>query len=80
MPVSGDLPLWGKVKSFTTDQIVVENHDGKDVALKVDDNTYSRWTGGKRIPTEELIRLIPPGDEVLAFHANGHASMLRPPR
>lgn len=80
MPVSGDLPVWGKVKSFTTDQIVVANHDGADVALKVDEKTYSRWTGGKRIPTEELIRLIPPGDDVLAFRANGHASMLRPPR
>lgn len=80
MPKSGDLPVWGKVISFTEDEIVVDNHDGKAVSLKIDADTYSRWTSGKRIETKELIRLIPPGDDVLAFHADGHASMLRPPR
>lgn len=80
MPISGDLPVWGKVKSFTPAEIVVANHDGKDVALQIDEATYCRWTGGKRIPTEELIALIDPGDDVLAFHAEGRATMLRPPR
>ncbi|MBN8605559.1 MAG: phytanoyl-CoA dioxygenase family protein [Caulobacterales bacterium] len=80
MPVSGDLPVWGKVQTFTPSEISVQNHDGKLVSLRVDDETYSRWTGGKRIATEELIALIPPGDDVLAFHKDGHATMLRPPR
>jgi ectoine hydroxylase-related dioxygenase (phytanoyl-CoA dioxygenase family) len=80
MPKSGDLPVWGKVISFAEDEIVVANHDGRAVSLKIDEGTYSRWTSGKRIETKDLIRLMPPGEDVLAFHANGRAIMLRPPR
>ncbi len=80
MPASGNLPVWGKVEAFSLDEISIRNHDGALIKLRVDDDTYSRWTGGKRIATEELIALIPPGDDVLAFHSEGRATMLRPPR
>lgn len=80
MPAKGDLPVWGKVKAFTPQLIEVQNHDGAVIKLRVDENTYSRWTGGARIETSELIERIPPGDDVLVFHKDGHATMLRPPR
>ena len=80
MPVDGELPIWGKVLEFTPSMIRVENHDGREVSLTIDAETYCRWTAGKRIPTEELISLIPPGDSVLAFHEGSRALMLRPPR
>jgi ectoine hydroxylase-related dioxygenase (phytanoyl-CoA dioxygenase family) len=80
MPATGDLPVWGEVVAFTPERIEVRNHDGELIALTIDENTYSRWTSGKRISTEELMGLIPPGDGVLAFRDGLRATMLRPPR
>lgn len=80
MRADADLPVLGVVKSFTSEAIVVANHDRKEVRLAIDDDTYCRWTAGRRIPIEELIAKIPAGDRVLAFHESGRATMLRPPR
>ncbi|MCA8888801.1 MAG: phytanoyl-CoA dioxygenase family protein [Parvularculaceae bacterium] len=80
MRADADLPVLGIVKSFTPDAIVVANHDGREVRLAVNEDTYCRWTAGRRIPIKELIAKIPAGDRVLAFHKDGRATMLRPPR
>ncbi|MEX1147836.1 MAG: phytanoyl-CoA dioxygenase family protein [Sphingomonadales bacterium] len=80
MPVTADLPVWGTVLSFDSDAIRVLNHDGRTVTLAVTEDTYCRWTSGRRMPVEELIALIPTGDSVLAFVDGDRATMLRPPR
>lgn len=79
-PITGNLPLLGEVVSFADDRIVVRDRSGKDVALTIDDDTYCRWTSGKRISVAELQALLPVGAAVLASAQEGRAISLRPPR
>ena len=79
-PISADLPIVGTVLSFSDSAITIRNRDGQEVTLTIDDDTYCRWTSGKRIPVTELQSLIPVGAPVLASAADGKAISLRPPR
>jgi len=79
-PVTGDLPVIGEILRFTDDEIVVREAGGEETRLVIDADTYSRWTGGKRIPTAELRALLPVGERILASSKDGRAVSLRPPR
>lgn len=79
-PNTGELPIIGEILRFTDDEIVVREANGKETRLIIDADTYSRWTGGKRLPTSELRDLLPVGSRVLASARDGHAISLRPPR
>ena len=79
-PITGQLPIIGEVLSFTDDRIAVRDKTGRNVTLAIDDETYCRWTSGKRISAEELRGFMPVGSRVLASAKDGKAISLRPPR
>ena len=79
-PSTGELPILGVVTRFTDSEIDVRQNSGELVTLAIDENTYCRWTAGRRISVEELQGLIPVGDRVLASVRDGKAVSLRPPR
>jgi hypothetical protein len=79
-PMTGDLPVLGEIMRFTDDEIVVRDRTGQDVTLRIDEDTYCRWTAGKRISVGELRSMLPVGSRVLASAHEGHAISLRPPR
>lgn len=79
-PVTGELPIIGEILKFTDDEIVIRPANGEEIRLVIDADTYSRWTGGKRISTEELQELLPVGSRMLASAKDGRAISLRPPR
>lgn len=79
-PITGELPIIGEVLSFTQDAILIREPSGKETALAIDENSYCRWTSGKRISVAELQALIKVGDRVLASAQDGKAISLRPPR
>ena len=79
-PITGDLPVLGEVLSFTDDQITIRDRSGVEVKLKIDDETYCRWTAGKRISVGDLQSMLPAGSPVLASAQEGRAISLRPPR
>ena len=79
-PMTGELPIIGEVLSFTDDAIRIRDRSGKESTLAIDDNTYCRWTSGKRLSVGDLQQLIGVGDRVLASAKEGRAISLRPPR
>ncbi|MGE0233293.1 MAG: phytanoyl-CoA dioxygenase family protein [Flavobacteriaceae bacterium] len=79
-PMTGELPIIGEILRFTNSEIVVRESTGKETRLVIDADTYSRWTGGKRISTAELREFLPVGSRVLASSRDGRAISLRPPR
>ena len=79
-PITGDLPVLGEVLAFSGDAITIREKSGREVMLAIDEDTYCRWTAGKRISVEELQSLIPVGASILASAADGKAISLRPPR
>lgn len=80
MPVSADVPVVGTVREITTDKVVFYNHDGQVVSLKLDADSYCRGTGGRRIPTPEMIDHLKPGDLAMASREGDRAILLRPQR
>lgn len=80
MPASGDLPVVGTVRDIASDRVVIDNHDGRTVALDLNDATYCRGTAGRRIPTAEMKDYLSPGDLAMASQSQGHAILLRPQR
>ena len=79
-PKTGELPVLGEVLSFTDKVIAIRDTSGEEVRLEIDEDTYCRWTAGKRISVEELQSLMPVGSQVLASARDGKALSLRPPR
>jgi hypothetical protein len=79
-PMTGQLPIIGEVLSFTAEAIAIRDRGGRETKLAIDADTYCRWTSGKRIPVDELRRLMPVGSRVLASARDGKAISLRPPR
>ena len=79
-PMTGDLPVIGEIRRFDDDAIEVRLPSGEDVVLTIDADTYCRWTAGKRLPLDELQKLLKVGDRVLASAKDGRAISLRPPR
>lgn len=79
-PITGSLPVLGTVVGFTAREVTIRETSGREVVLEIDDDTYCRWTSGKRIPIEELMALIPVGGRILASAEDGRAISLRPPR
>jgi hypothetical protein len=76
----GELPVLGEILAVRPDALVVKNHDGRELTLRLDDETYCRWTTGRRLPLAEMLTLLKPGEDILASAKEGHAVMLRPPR
>lgn len=79
-PMTGDLPIIGEIRRFADDAIDIALPSGETVTLAIDENTYCRWTAGKRLSINELQELLKVGDRVLASASDGHAISLRPPR
>jgi hypothetical protein len=79
-PITGPLPVLGEVVRFTPQEVAIREPSGREVVLKVDEDTYCRWTSGKRLPVDELIARLPPGARILASAEDGRAISLRPPR
>ena len=80
MPISGKLPLVGELLEISADHVVIANHDGRDVRLVLDDETYCRCQSGARIPRERMIELMKVGDPVLAPYEGERAILFRPQR
>jgi ectoine hydroxylase-related dioxygenase (phytanoyl-CoA dioxygenase family) len=80
MPRSAKLPVVGEVVEASPERVVVHNHDGRDVALKLDEDTYCRWFSGVRIPNAEMAKKLAPGQLVMASEQDGRARLLRPQR
>jgi ectoine hydroxylase-related dioxygenase (phytanoyl-CoA dioxygenase family) len=74
------LPAVGNVVEITDDHVVVANHDGRDLQLVLDENTYCRGTSGARIPLPEMVARLQPGDPVIVPFVDDHAVLLRPQR
>jgi hypothetical protein len=79
-PMTGDLPVIGDILRFDDQEIEVKLPSGEQVVLQINDDTYCRWTAGKRLPLAELQQLLKVGDRVLASSKDGKAISLRPPR
>ena len=80
MPAVADVPVVGTVREIASDRVVFDNHDGQVIALLLDDKSYCRGTGGKRIPTPEMVNHLKPGDLAMASRKGDHAILLRPQR
>jgi ectoine hydroxylase-related dioxygenase (phytanoyl-CoA dioxygenase family) len=80
MPRSAKLPIVGQVVQAAPERVVVHNHDGRDVALILDDSTYCRWFTGQRLLNAEMARKLTPGQLVMASEQDGRALLLRPQR
>jgi len=80
MPVAGDLPLVGTVHDIQPDSVVIDNHDGRRVTLRLNDDSYCRGVAGRRIPTAEMFKHLSPGDLAMASQKDGQAILLRPQR
>ncbi|MEI9926978.1 MAG: hypothetical protein WDN44_03735 [Sphingomonas sp.] len=80
MPIDGKLPLVGTVLEIGADHVVVANHDGRDVSLVLDDDTYCRGTSGARIPLPVMVESLAPGDPVIVPYEGAQAVLLRPQR
>jgi hypothetical protein len=70
----------GNVVEITDDHVVVANHDGRDLQLVLDENTYCRGTSGARIPLPEMVARLQPGDPVIVPFVDDRAVLLRPQR
>jgi hypothetical protein len=79
-PRTVELPVLGEIVEVLPDALVVRNHDGAEVRVRVDADTYCRWQIGKRLSHEEMLAKLAPGMEILASVRDGHAVMMRPPR
>ncbi len=80
MPITGKLPVVGNVVEIGSDYVVTANHDGRDVRLILDDNTYCRGITGARIPLPDMVERVQPGDPVIVSFEGEHAVLLRPQR
>jgi ectoine hydroxylase-related dioxygenase (phytanoyl-CoA dioxygenase family) len=80
MPRSAKLPVVGEVIAAQPDRVVIRNHDGADVSLALDEDTYCRWFTGRRIPNAEMAQMLKPGQLVMASEQDGRAVLLRPQR
>src|SRR3546814_16852173 len=78
--MTGELPIIGEVRRFADDAIDIGLPSGEAVTLSIDEDTYCRWTAGKRLSTRDLQKLLKVGDRLLASAKAGHAISLRPPR
>src|SRR3546814_4526901 len=65
-PMTGELPIIGEVRRFADDAIDIGLPSGEAVTLSIDEDTYCRWTAGKRLSTRDLQKLLKVGDRVLA--------------
>lgn len=80
---SSPLPVVGKVKAITPDQVTVSTDESGDVTLRLDDGTYLRAPqpgshSPKLIERSQAPLELPPGTAVMAAQDNGLALVLRP--
>lgn len=80
---SSKLPVIGIVKNISTDEVVVRNEDGVDVALRLDDTTFIRkpdpnGANAILINRNEVVKGLPVGTPVMATEDDGLALILRP--
>jgi ectoine hydroxylase-related dioxygenase (phytanoyl-CoA dioxygenase family) len=80
VPSTEARPVLGEVTQFTDAAITIREQSGEDVTLALDENTYCRWTAGKRLSPAELRAQMPEGSQVLASGRDGKAVLIRPPR
>jgi hypothetical protein len=80
MPSSGHLPVVGPLAAITAEHVTIANHDGREVTLALDENTYCRGNTGARIPLPEMVARLHSGDAMMASEQNGRALLLRPQR
>src|SRR3546814_14521441 len=57
-PMTGELPIIGEVRRFADDAIDIGLPSGEAVTLSLDEDTYCRWTAGKRLSTRSEERLV----------------------
>ncbi|WP_197277343.1 phytanoyl-CoA dioxygenase family protein [Sphingomonas profundi] len=80
MPLDGHLPLVGTVLEIGNDHVVIANHDGRDVRLILDDDTYCRGLSGARIARSEMVARTRIGDPMLVPYEGDRAILFRPQR
>ena len=81
MPASADdLPLVGTVVQISRQALTVANHDGRQVTVALDEQTFCRWLTGERLSLDEVASRLSPGAPVMAGVRDGRATLLRLPR
>lgn len=79
-PSHGELPVLGDILEILPNRLLIRNHDGETVSIRIDSETYCRWTNGRRRPLDEMLTLMRVGEPIMASVKDGHAVVLRPPR
>ena len=80
MPAEGLTPVLGEIVTADASAVVVRQASGETVRLRLTDDSYVRGNVGRRLPLDEVTRMLPPGSPVMASHQNGVVVMIRPPR
>jgi hypothetical protein len=77
LPASGHLPLIGPVVSVSPDAVTIRADSG-DVTLAIDEESFLRPFSQLPVTRAELPAVVPLGHRVIAGHADGRVTVLRP--